>query len=115
MNLEANIFPKFLFGQETLSDLQAIRTRLQYLETNLVESPLGQFPVVALGSTEFIAERPDSFEVMDSYEFIITRRYKLHGEWHVGGANGEILNVYTFITGFKTALDERITLMESKK
>jgi hypothetical protein len=116
MKLEANIFPKCVFtGKETVSDLQAIRDRFSYMETNLVAAPLGQFPVVTLGLTEFDNGMEYSTGVLESYEFIVTRRFKLHGEWHVGGANGEILNVYTFVTGFMTALDERIALLESQK
>ena len=108
MKLEANIFPKFIHGPESLTDLKRMLAGLPDLERSLIESPLGQFPVVTLALTEFNNGMEYSTGVLESYQFVITRRHSLHGEWHVGGANGEILNVSTFISGFRDFLVRKI-------
>lgn len=114
LKLEANLFPKFIHGPESLTDLKRMLAGLPELERSLVEAPLGQFPVVSLALTEFDNGMEYSTGVLESYQFIITRRHRLHGEWHVGGANGEVLNVYTFISGFRAFLENKIAMWDSQ-
>lgn len=113
MKLEANIFPQFDLAES--DNPEQILATLPQLERDLLDTPLGQVPILTLARTEFDNGMEYSVGVLDSYQFIIVRRFQLHGEWHVGGANGEILNVYTFISGFKRFLEEKIALRESRK
>lgn len=113
IDLEANIFPKFDLSEADLPHIETMLENLPQLEKGLLDSPLAQSPMVTLARTEFDAGLEYSMGELDSYQFIITRRYHLHGEWHVGGANGEILNVYTFISGFKRFLEDQLALRDS--
>lgn len=101
MKLEANIFPVFEAGDESVSDLDAYLAAIPKIEKSLLETPLHQNPIMVLAKAEFDDGPEFPTGVVDDYEFIITRRFKLYGEWHVGGANGEILNVYAFLSSFK--------------
>lgn len=113
LKLEANIFPQFDLAES--DSPEQILANLPQLERDLLDSSLGHSPVITLARTEFDNGMEYSTGVLDSYQFIIIRRFQLHGEWHVGGANGEILNVYTFISGFKRFLEEQIALRDSHK
>lgn len=114
LKLEANIFPQFDLGPDDFSHLETILRNLSFVEETLTQSPLGQSPAITLARTEFDNGTEHSVGVLDRYEFIITRRYQLHGEWHVGGANGEILNVHTFLSGFKAALKDAMARRDSQ-
>lgn len=113
LKLEANIFPQFDLAES--DNPEHILASLPQLERDLLDTPLAQEPVITLARTEFDNGMEYSVGVLESYQFIIIRRYQLHGEWHVGGANGEILNVYTFMSGFKSFLEEKIALRDSQK
>jgi hypothetical protein len=114
MNLEANLFPRYELRPEDTRDFGKVLSELPQMERFFNEAPLGQNAVVTLAATEFDSGR-DELEVLENYQFVITRRYTFHGELHVGGANGEILNVYTFISGLRTFLEEQKALAEHRE
>lgn len=115
LKLEANIFPKFEVEEADIPNLERIMSNLTHLERLMLETRLHEGPTVSLKSVEFDAGMEHSWGFAENYEFVITRRYRYNEEWHVGGANGEILNVYTFISGFKRFLEEQIALRDSQK
>jgi hypothetical protein len=95
MNLEANIFPVFELKPEDVPNIRKYLADIPQMERFFVETPL-------------------DLVVLENYQFVITRRFKLYGEWHVGGANGEILNVYTLVTGLKTFFEGELALREGR-
>lgn len=110
MKLEANIFPKFELTHEDTAMIEQFLQTIPKMERYFQEAPLSESPTVTLSSAEFDEGMEHSWGVVENYQFIITRRFMLHGELHVGGANGEILNVYTFISGLKRFLEEQLAL-----
>lgn len=108
MNLEANIFPVFDAEADSHPDLDSYLASISRMEKALLKTPLHQNPVVSLAKAEFDNEAGSSTNVVDNYEFLITRRFMFYGEWHVGGANGEVLNVHTFISGFRAFWESQL-------
>ncbi|MBC9704870.1 MAG: hypothetical protein H9W81_07820 [Enterococcus sp.] len=53
-----------------------------------------------IGGMVFTAESAavDGLGQVENYQFIVTRRFFIDGELHLGGANGEIVNVDAMVT-----------------
>jgi hypothetical protein len=106
MTVRATIFPQFALKPEELGDVEGIVSRIPQLAKFLTEVPFHSTPVMTLSTAHF-----DGM-IVEDYQFVITRRFRLGGELHIGGANGEVLNVDTFISGFTAYLEEQLNLRD---
>jgi hypothetical protein len=104
---KANIFPVFDFKSEDDTNLATYLDRIPMLEAYMSGAPLQEKPVVTLSKAEVLTDS-NNIESVEVLEFIITRRFRFGGELYVGGANGEALNVTSFISNFTEALKERM-------
>lgn len=76
----------------TIKDVKKANSLLQRLST----ASLASSPVVAVGSVGL-----GDGEWMESYEFVMVRRYRMGGDLIVGGANGEVVNISAYVTRIK--------------
>lgn len=107
MQIRENIIPIFL---EPLTEKEAseIKIIIARMERMLLESTL----TTAAEHSQMMTLRAAEVEgeVVEDYEFIVTRRFKRKGCIFIGGINGEIMNV----TAFFEMLEEQAELSSVK-
>jgi hypothetical protein len=101
VQIVANIIPNFNVEPEELLDIDKRLTELTQLGTYLRLSPLSENPSVTLPASEVDGV------LVESYEFVITRRFFYGGECHIGGANDEVLNVDIFMRAYMDFLESQ--------
>lgn len=110
VQFEANIFPVFEgLKPEELSNFKSLAPQM---ERFFAETPLTQNPVATITKAEVDTGLEHSREIVENYQFVITRRYMFGGELHVGGANGEVLNIYLLIQGLKQIAEKHEAMKE---
>lgn len=111
---EANIFPVYDFSKENNAEtLKSHIAQMGYLTQTFADAPLSQGLVITLAKAEVNVDGEDV--VLEDVQFIVTRRFTMHGELHLGGANGEVLNAYLFASNFKRACEERIAQLTAEQ
>jgi hypothetical protein len=115
LSVEENIIPRFKLDAEDAPNIQKYLNEIPQMERFFTEAPLTQQPVATLARAEVLIGFEEAELVVDNYQFVITRRFTVGGELHVGGANGEVLNVYTFISNLRRFLEEQLELQEDLK
>jgi hypothetical protein len=116
LDFEANIFPVISAIQPEASraSLELRLSQAHQVEQALLESVLGEFSIT-IPVAEYDAGLEYSTSTVENYSFVITRRFFHYGEWHVGGANGEILNVYTYVSQMKSSAQSLLDLLEYRE
>jgi hypothetical protein len=109
IQFDANIFPVFEdLTPEELKTTTILSKRIPAeMEHFFSEAPLTQTPVATIAKAEVETGMEHTQTFVKNYQFVITRRYMHNGELHVGGANGEVLNVYLLIEALKTFIEKQ--------
>lgn len=90
---------------ELLESLNA----LEKLEQLWSFTPLSSTLIVTLSNIRlWESEDEEDAEFYESYTFAVTRRFTRNGRIHVGGANGEVLNVPATIEKLREILVEEL-------
>lgn len=108
MPVVVTIVPNFNVEPEELLDIDKRLAEVTGWGTFMRLAPLHEYPTVTLPASEFDGD------LLENYEFVITRRFSYGGECYVGGANGEVLNVDAFIGAYITFLESQRTLTDQQ-
>jgi hypothetical protein len=101
MPVVATIVPNFTVEPEELLDIEKRLTEVTGWGTFMRLAPLHEYPTVTLPAAEFDGD------LLENYEFVVTRRFSYDGECYVGGVNGEVLNVDAFIGAYIAFLESQ--------
>lgn len=110
MSLVANViipreaFPAQIEQMVELIGFTSSVARIKEMEEFLTETPLEKRASLTVSNVEVFGER------LESYSFIISRRFAKDGETYVGGENGEICNV----TEYLNLIREELQLLKDK-
>lgn len=96
-----------MYRDAEVYELRESINALGKLEKLWNESPLSGNPTVILSNIR-VQETEEDSEFYESYTFVITRRFTRNGRIHVGGANGEVLNVPVAIEKLREMLEEEL-------
>lgn len=111
MQLEANIIP---FQEQpdveamTFRELKEALYLVKVLADIWQNTPLSQGIDAKLVNVVFIGPGGEESDPVAEYEFVVTRRYTLDGELHIGGANGEVLNATATLTPLIAFLERAV-------
>lgn len=96
MQMQANIAPIISLNDE--GEFPVTTQEIENLEDFMTQANL-QDNIVFTVAKGYVGG-----ELIEEYKFMVTRRYLLDGELHLGGANGEVLNMTAFAYQLKALL-----------
>lgn len=102
-SVEATMSPIFELQEGEREQVAQYLSQLPKMQQIFHTAPLGQHSLVTIPKVVI-----DGVTV-SGYEFVVTRRYYVREELHLGGANGEVLNATKFLNEFKAFCEANLS------